>query len=128
MKRVKAFTVVEMLIVCAIIGILIAIAVPGLNKAKAKAKARQQREKQWIVKVVSEPGTNGTIEVYSPVSLGKNLYFIPSEYNLSSSDARSDNSQQIAAINITLKNFLKTEDFKIINLVFTNDGVYVITT
>src|SRR6185295_17700988 len=69
-KNNKGFTLVEIMIVVAIIGILIAIAVPGFVKARTQSRARACQEnltkidgskEQWALENNKAPGAACTI-------------------------------------------------------------------
>jgi prepilin-type N-terminal cleavage/methylation domain-containing protein len=119
----KAFTLVEMMIVIAIIAILVGIAVPGFIRARKEAEARRTNGGPKTV-FVRTNGEAKKIEVNTIKKIGTNLYFLPTDYT--STESYYSNREDVEKTNAALIDFLKDDDFKIKNLTIINGGLYIV--
>ena len=119
----KAFSLVELMIVIAILGIITAIAIPGFIRAREQAKKRKNGESEIVT--VYTNGVEKEIEIGKINKIGANLYFLKSDY--SSTDSYYSNEDDIVRINASLTAFLKSDDFRIRDFDVVNGGVYIVT-
>ena len=124
MKTQKGFTLVELMVVIAIVGFLAAVAIPIYSKYQARAKVISGVDESSSLMRLLEISLNQSVDVLNPSDLG----WPSTTANCGTMTASGSSSTGIASVVCTLANAPTSVNGQTISWMRTSLGVWTCTT